>query len=439
MPAQPPRRLAEPPTEAPFPPPEPWARRTFAALLDRNYRLFFIGQGLSMVGSWAMSTAQGWLVYDLTGDTRLLGVVGALSLLPLALLAGVAGAVADRVDKRVLLLRIQLVQMAISAVLSTLVLTGRVHVAHVIALAAAGGLVTAFEMPCRQAFMAEMVGHERLRNAVALNSAMFNLALIVGPTVAAVVMRVAGIGWVFVLDGVSYTAAVAGFALMRIAPREIVRHEGRFVEHLLEGVRYLRRNPGVRTLMILLGIAMLVGWSYGSLLPAYARDDLHVGETGFGWLFASSGVGALLGAVWVSGHTPRRPDRVVVACLAGFALSVAAMGEIRHLFLACVARAAAGLCMIAFFSTSNTSIQVSVPDALRGRVMGLWALVFGATLGLGQMILGFLAQRLGVPRAFEIGAATLFVATLAIARTMPMRVDETVEPPLAGQRSRSTT
>src|SRR5262245_18245350 len=281
------RRLANAPTEAPFPPPMPWARRTFAAFWDRNYRLFFVGQGLSMVGSWAMSTAQGWLVYDLTGDTRLLGVVGALSLLPLALLAGVAGAVADRVDKRVLLLRIQIVDMAICAILSFLVLSGRVHVAHVVVLAALGGFVSAFEMPCSQAFMAEMVGREHLRNAVARNSAMINAALIVGPTIAAVVMRLFGIGWVFVLDGVSYSAALAGFALMRLRPREVTKHEGRFLAHLMEGVHYLRRNPPVRTLVILLGLAMLVGWSYVSLLPAYARDVLQVGETGFGWLFAS--------------------------------------------------------------------------------------------------------------------------------------------------------
>jgi MFS family permease len=426
MDGHPARRLADAPTDAPFPPPEPWARRTFAALHDRNYRLFFAGQGLSMVGSWARSTAQGWLVYELTGDERLLGIVGALSLLPLALLSGVAGAVADRVDKRRLLLRIQLVEMALSAALAVLVLSGHVRVGHVIAFAAALGVASAFEMPCRQAFMLEMVGRERLRNAVALNSAMFNLALIVGPAVAAVVMRVAGVGWVFVLDAVSFTAAVAGFARMRLAARAPARQEGGFVRQLLEGVRYVRSNPTIARLLGLLALAMTVGWAYASLLPAYARDVLGVDEGGYGWLFASSGVGACVGAVWVSGHAPRWPERLVVFCLLGFAASLGAIAVARTLLWASVARAGAGLFMIGFFSTSNTSIQVSVPDALRGRVMGLWALVFGASLGLGQLLQGFVAKHTGTPTVFGAGAALCAVGALALGR-------------VRDQRSRSTT
>jgi MFS family permease len=414
MPGDAPRRLAEPPTDAPFPPPVPWARRTFGAFADRNYRLFFAGQGLSMVGSWARSTAQGWLVYDLTGSRALLGVVSALSLLPLALLAGVAGAVADRVDRRRMLLWIQVAEMALSSTLAALVLSGSVRVGHVIAFAGALGVASAFEMPCRQAFMLEMVGRERLRNAVALNSAMFNLALVLGPAVAAELMHAAGIGWVFVLDAASFLAAVAGFALMRLEPRALAPPSAGFVRHLLEGVRFVRGHADVRTLMWLLAAAMTFGWSYGSLLPAYARDVLGEGEIGYGRLFSSSGVGACLGAVWVSGRAARRPRRFVAATLVGFALSLAALAVARDLVWAALARGVAGFCMIAFFATSNTTIQEAVPDALRGRVMGLWALVFGAALGVGQILLGAVAERWGTPVTFAAGAAACLLATAAV-------------------------
>ena len=416
-----PRRLAEPPTDAPFPPPEPWARRTFAAFANRNYRLFFAGQGLSMVGSWARSTGQQWLVYDLTGDERWLGVVSALSLLPLALLAGVAGAIVDRVDKRRLLVGVQWVEMSCSTVLAALVFTGVVTPMHVIVVALVMGLSSAFEMPCRQAFMADMVGRSHLRNAVALNSAMFNLALILGPAVGAEVMHRAGVAWVFVMDAASYLAAIVGFRLMDLAPRERGPVPARFRAHLHEGVRYTLAHRPVRTRMLLLAVGMLFGWAYSSVLAAYSRDVLHEGERGYGLLFASSGLGACVGAVFVASREFRRPDVLLVGALLLFCASLGAMAVVQTLHGAIVCRAVAGLAMIVFFSTCNTTIQLDVPDSMRGRVLGLWALVFGASLPVGQLLYGFVSRRWGTPAAFASGAIACALIVLAIGATRPFR------------------
>jgi MFS family permease len=435
---EPARRLAEAPTEAPFPPPEPWAKRTFAAFSSPNYRLFFLGQGVSMVGSWARSTAQGWLVYDLTGDKRKLAWVSAASLLPLALLALPAGAVIDRVDKRRLLLWTQVVQMALSAALATLVATGAVRWEHVLAIATGMGIAVAFEMPCRQAFVVEMVGKENLRNAVALNSILFNLALILGPAIAAGLMATVGIWACFAFDALSFVAIIAGFAWMVLpphAPRPRTEHGW---AHLTAGVRYVARDLRVRTLMTLLAIAMVFGWSYSSLLPAYARDVLREGETGYAWLFASSGVGACVGALWVAGRHGGRPHWVVFGTLWLFSASLLGFASTTWLAPAMALRALAGLSMIAFFATCNYAIQVSVPDALRGRVMALWALVFGASLPLGNVLMGEVAQRLGTSHAIGGGAAACLLASLAIAAARPFR-ERRASTRGPGQRSRETT
>jgi MFS family permease len=417
--------------DAPFPPPEPWARRTFAAFRSPNYRLFFLGQGVSMVGSWARSTAQGWLVYDLTGSKRHLAWVSAASLLPLALLALPAGAVIDRVDKRRLLLWTQVVQMALTSALAVLVATGTVRWEHVLAIATGMGIAVAFEMPCRQAFVVEMVGKENLRNAVALNSILFNLALVLGPSIAAALMATVGIWACFAFDALSFVAIIAGFAWMVLPPHAPHPRTETGWAHLTAGVRYVASDLRVRTLMLLLSIAMVFGWSYSSLLPAYARDVLGEGETGYAWLFASSGIGACVGALWVAGRGGGRPHRVVFGTLGTFSAALLAFAATDLLAPAMALRAVAGLCMIAFFATCNTAIQVSVPDRLRGRVMALWALVFGASLPLGNLLMGEAAHRLGTPLAIGGGAALCLVGSAAIAATRPFRERR--------QRSRETT
>jgi MFS family permease len=279
-------------------------------------------------------------------------------------------------------------------------------------------------MPCRQAFVVEIVGREGLRNAVALNSAMFNLALVVGPALGTWMMAAFGIGSVFVFDAVSFAAAIAGLALLRLPARAPSPREESILAALLAGVVHVGRDRRLRTLLLLLSLAMVFGWSYGSLLAAYSRDVLHVGQREYGLLFASSGVGACLGAVWIAGRASGRPHRVLFGSLWGFAASLVLMAVAHDLAVAVLARAAAGFCMIVFFATANASLQMTVPDAIRGRAMALWTFVFGASLPVGQLLMGAAAGRVGTPLAFAAGGAVVLFASALVALARPFREPE---------------
>lgn len=406
-----------------------WASRTFAALRVPAYRGFFVGQGLSMVGSWARSAAQGWLVYSLTGRELDLGITSALSFLPMALLSAAAGAVVDRVDRRVLLLRLQLVNVALSSLLAYAVVTRIVTPGMVQLVAVAMGTAQAFEMPCRQAFVADAVPREHLRNAVALNSAMINLALVLGPTLAGLLISTIGIAACFVFDAASYLAIIVVLLRVRMPARAPRPPAGPMGALLLGGVRYVRHDPVTRTLLVLLAIAMVCGWGYTSLLPAFSRRVLGAGGAAYGLLHASSGVGALVAALWVAGRDDRRPGRTAFGCLFLFWGALGAMALVHTLSLSMLLRAVAGFAMIAYFSTSNTTVHLRVPDDLRGRVIGLRALVFGWTLPLGQYLMGVVAHRWDTPTAFLAGAATGCAACLALAATRPFRERGTAPTP----------
>lgn len=398
---------------------EGWAGRTFAALRVPTYRGFFVGQGVSMVGSWARSAAQGWLVYDLTGRELDLGITSALSFLPMALLSAAAGAVVDRVDRRVLLLRLQLVNLALSSVLAYAVVTRTVTPGLVQLVALAMGTSQAFEMPCRQAFVADAVPREHLRNAVALNSAMINLALVLGPSLAGLLISTVGIAACFVFDAASFLAVIVVLLRVRLPARAPHPPTASMGALLLGGVRYVRRDPVTRTLLLLLAVAMVCGWGYTSLLPAFSRGTLGADGAAYGLLHASSGLGALGAALWVAGRDDRRPGRTAFGCLFLFWSALALMALVRTLPAAMLLRATAGFAMIAFFSTSNTTVHLRVPDDLRGRVVGLRALVFGWTLPLGQYLMGVVAERWDTPTAFLAGACVGCAACLVLAATRP--------------------
>ncbi len=398
-----------------------WAARTFAALRVPTYRGFFVGQGLSMVGSWARSAAQGWLVYDLTGRELDLGITSALSFLPMALLSAAAGAVVDRVDRRVLLLRLQLVNLALSSLLAYAVVTRVVTPGLVQLVAVAMGTAQAFEMPCRQAFVADAVPREHLRNAVALNSAMINLALVLGPSIAGLLIATIGIAACFVFDAASFLAIIVVLLRVRLPVRAARPAAGPLRELLLGGVRYVRRDPVTRSLLVLLAIAMVCGWGYTSLLPAFSRRALGADGAAYGLLHASSGVGALGAALWVAGRDERHPGRTAFGCLFLFWSALGAMALVRTLLVAMLLRATAGFAMIAFFSTSNTTVHLRVPDDLRGRVIGLRALVFGWTLPLGQYLMGVVAEHWDTPTAFLGGAGAGCAACVLLAATRPFR------------------
>ena len=426
--------MTEAPRETPsIPDPEgegTWAQRTFAAFGNRDYRWFFGGMAVSSVGTWARTTAQLWLVWRMTGSETWLAWVSAASLLPIALASVPAGAFADRYDRRRVLLMLQWAMMAVSSALAVLVATGEARPGHLVAAAAVLGALRGVEMPFRQSFVVEIVGRGTLRNAVALNSIMFNLPLILGPALAGEILAAAGPTPVFFLDALSYVAPIVGFLRIRTPRRTTAASRETVLAQILAGVRHLHGHRPAKTLLGLLATAMFFGWSYASLLPAYA-DLLAPGDPAvYGRLFSVGGVGAVLGAVWIAGRHTANPVRLVTAVLVGFALSLLAMGLWPGMALAFTARAAAGFCMIAFFATANSTIQLSVPDHIRGRVMALWTFVFGTSLPLGQQAMGALAHRTSVRTTFVAGACVVLATALLVAALHGLE---------DRQRSRSTT
>jgi MFS family permease len=380
-------------------------RDTFAALKHRNYRLFFIGQLISLIGTWMQATAQGWLVYQLTGSKVLLGTVAAVGSLPMLLLSVWGGSVADRHSKRTVIFYTQTGMMLLAFGFAALVGSGRIQPWHILVLAALGGVAMAFDMPARQAFVVEMTSHEDLMNAVSLNSSIFNGARVVGPAVAGFLMAHAGMTWCFILNGLSFIAVMAGLLMMRLpkfVPPTKPRSAGR---HILEGFAYVAGHRRLRILLLLFGVVGVFGWSYAVLLPAYATDILHVGESGYGVLLSANGCGALLGALTVATYGRRvKPRLLILGGLWLFSAMLVLLAVVRWypLVLACLA--VGGWGMLLYFSTTNTLIQSSVSQVMRGRVMGIWALVFGGMMPVGGIESGFLSHAVGVPWTITVGA-----------------------------------
>jgi MFS family permease len=315
------------------------------------------------------------------------------------------GSVADRHSKRTIVFYTQTGMMLTAFVFAALVGSGHIQTWHILALAALGGVAMAFDMPARQAFMVEMTSHEDLMNAISLNSSIVNGARVVGPAVAGLLMASVGITWCFILNGVSFIAVIVGLMMMRLpqfVPPQKTHSTGR---HVLEGFRYVAAHRRVRTLLLLFGVVGVFGWSYAVLLPAYATDILHVGESGYGVLLSANGFGALLGALTVATWGSRvRPRLMILGGLWLFSAMLVLLAVVRWypLVLACLA--VGGWGMLLYFSTTNTLIQSSVSNAMRGRVMGIWALVFGGMMPMGGIESGFLSHAVGVPWTITVGA-----------------------------------
>lgn len=388
-------------------------RATFAALRHRNFRLFFIGQLISLTGSWIQTTAQGWLVYQLTGSKVLLGTVAAVGSLPMLLFSLWGGSVADRHPKRTVIFFTQAAMMGLAFVFAALVATARIQPWHILALAALGGVAMAFDMPARQAFMVEMTSREDLMNAVSLNSSIVNGARVIGPAVAGLLMAHMGLTWCFLLNGLSFVAVMVGLRMMRLprfVPPAKPASTGR---HMLEGFAYVVGHRRVLILLLLFAVVGVFGWSYSVLLPAYATDVLHVGEGGYGALLSANGFGALVGALTVATFGSRiRPRVLVLGGLWLFSATLLLLAVLRSYPLVLVCMAVNGWGMLLYFSTTNTLMQTSVSDAMRGRVMGIWALVFGGMMPIGGLESGLLSQAVGVPWTIAVGALVCAAAGL---------------------------
>jgi MFS family permease len=402
----------------------PW-RQTFAALRHRNFRLFFVGQLVSLIGTWMQNTAQSWLVYQLTGSKLLLGIVAAAGSAPMLLFSLWGGSVADRQPKRTVLLWTQSAMLVLAFALAALVWGGGVRPWHILVLAALGGVAMAFDMPARQAFMVEMTSREDLMNALSLNSSIVNGARVVGPAVAGLLMAHVGLAACFFCNGLSFVAVISGLLLMRL-PRFIppVQPESNW-QHALDGFAYVAKHRRVRTLLLLFGVVGIFGWSYSVLLPAFATDILRVGSREYGVLRSANGIGALCGALTVAAYGDYLHRRLLVfGGLGLFSAMLLLLAVTRNYYLALVFMAIAGWGMLLYFSTTNTLIQLSVEDGMRGRVMGIWALVFGGMLPVGGLEAGTLSHWFGVPWTVASGAvvcgAAALVTWLYVRRTPPI-------------------
>ncbi|MGB5153944.1 MAG: MFS transporter [Candidatus Sulfotelmatobacter sp.] len=373
------------------------------ALRHRNFQLFFSGQLISLIGTWMQSVAQSWLVYRMTGSALLLGSVGFASQVPVFLFAPLGGIAADRFDRRHIVIATQTASMLLAFILAALTLFHKVQVWHVFVLASLLGVVNAFDIPGRQSFLVDMVGKEDLMNAIALNSSMFNGARVIGPAIAGILVAKIGEGWCFFANAVSYIAVIIGLLLMRvIAPIRAAMASP--LEHMMEGFRFVNRTAPIRALLLLLGLVSLVGMPYVVLMPIFADQILHGGARGLGILMGATGVGALLGALTLAFREGVKGlGRWVAWCCGGFGASLIIFALSQTFWVSVILLLPVGYCMMLQMACSNTLIQVMVPDALRGRVMAVYSMMFMGMAPIGALFGGALAERLGAPHTVAIG------------------------------------
>jgi MFS family permease len=412
-------------TNAKTAPSPKWAT-TLRALRHRNFQLFFSGQLVSLTGTWMQSVAQAWLVYSITKSALLLGTVGFASQIPVFLFAPIGGIVADRVNRQRLVIATQISAMILAGILAWLTLSGhlRVHVWPIFLLAALLGVVNAFDIPGRQAFLVDMVGKEDLMNAIALNSSMFNGARVIGPAMAGILVARIGEGWCFAANAISYIAVIVGLLLMKVhcAPR-ISKHSP--VEDIVEGFRWVNQTRVIRALLLLIGLVSLVGMPYTVLMPVFADTILHGGARGLGILMGATGVGALFGALTLASKTGVKGlGRWVTITCAGFGISLILFSFSTSFWLSVVLLMPAGYSMMLQMACSNTLIQTMVPDALRGRVMALYSMMFMGMAPFGAFFGGALAHRVGAPLTVASGGVACVIGAIWFGRALPaMRIE----------------
>jgi MFS family permease len=418
--------MTEPsPTKASVPSPAPQAGGLgfmVRALHHRNYKLYFTGQSISLIGTWMTRIATSWLVYRLTGSALLLGLVGFAGQIPSFLLAPFAGVLIDRWNRHRLLVVTQTLAMIQSAALAVLTLTGVINIWHVLALSLFQGLINAFDMPARQSFVIEMVEkREDLPNAIALNSSMVNAARLLGPSIGGVIIAAVGEGWCFTIDAVSYLAVIASLLAMRLAAKPAVKaRETRLLQELRDGWSYVAGSPPIRSILLLLALVSLVGMPYTVLMPVFASTVLHGGPHTLGFLMAATGVGALCGALFLAQRrTVLGLGRVIPFMSALFGAGLIGFSLSHVLWLSLILLLFTGIGFMVQMSASNTLLQTLVSDDKRGRVMSYYTMAIMGITPFGSLLAGTLAHRLGAPHTLLIGGCGCLVAAAWFASRLP--------------------
>jgi MFS family permease len=390
------------------------------SLKHRNFQLFFSGQMISLIGTWMDNIAEAWLVYRLTGSSLLLGTVAFAGQIPVFLLAPVGGMVADRWNRRSIVIATQISSMVFASILAFLTITKRITVAEVIVLASLMGVVNAFDIPARQAFLSDMVGREDLMNAIALNSSMFNGARVIGPSIAGILVASIGEGWCFFANAVSYLAVIAGLLMMRIEHKPRMAQLASPFEHIVEGFRFVRDTAPIRAILILLGLVSIVAMPYSVLMPIFAAKVLHGNARTLGVLMGATGIGALTGALILATRTNVQGlGRWIATSCGAFGVALILFSLSRWYVLSVLLLVPVGCAMMTQMASSNTLIQAMVPDRLRGRTMAVYSMVFMGVAPIGALISGALADHIGAPWTVAIGGVGAIIGGVIFGREWP--------------------
>jgi len=391
-------------------------KTVFRSLRHRNFRLFWSGQLVSLIGTWMQTVAQAWLVLEMTHSSFKLGVVSALQFLPMLFLSFFTGPFIDYFDKRKIIIWTQTVLMTLAFVLSVLVWTGTVQYWHVVILATLLGIANTIDMPARQAFIIDLVGKEDLMNAIALNSSIFNAARAVGPAFAGILIAAVGTATCFLMNGLSFLAVLTGLFFIRV---ERAARRGKpdynVLQDMGEAIRAIRTTPAVLTTILLVAVVSIFGTNFNVLVPVFAKMELHRDAAAFGLLLSSFGVGALIGSISLALLSEGGPKPAILLG-GGMGLSLALMliGLQRSYSMTALLLALCGWSMVTFFGMANTTVQLNTEDRLRGRVMSLYTLSFGGLTPFGSLFAGIVAHWIGAPLTFAIGGLACGIVFLIV-------------------------
>lgn len=393
----------------------------FRTLQYKNFRYFFFGQSVSLIGTWMQAIAMSWLVYRITGSALLLGVVGFSSQIPVFILSPFAGVMADRMDRRRMLIVTQVFFMIQALVLAVITMTGIVEVWHIICLGVFLGCVNAIDIPARQSFIVEMVEKkENLPNAIALNSLLFNAARLVGPSVAGLLIAATGEGVCFLINGVSFLAVILSLTAMKTTAKKPEADKAGVLEEIREGFAYAFGFAPIRYILMLLGVISLMGASYVVLMPVFAKDVLKGGASTLGFLMASAGVGALVATVYLASRkSVVGLGRMMPIASAIFSIGLIAFSCSRMLWLSFVLLAISGFGFMTHMACSNTILQTIAEDDKRGRVMSFYTMSFIGTAPFGSLFAGWLASKIGATNTIIIGSSCCIAASAVFATKLP--------------------
>ena len=411
--------LGTPPAAAPPPTPQP-RFGVFRALKHRNYRLFFAGQTVSLIGTWITRVATAWLVYRLTGSVLLLGVVGFCSQIPTLILTPFSGVLVDRWNRHRILVVTQVLSMLQSFALAILAFADIITVRDVLLLQLAQGIINAFDTPARQAFVVEMVTDRNdLPNAIALNSSMVNASRVIGPSIGGIIIAAASEAWCYLLDGVSYIGVIASLLAMRVAPRALPVTSS-LLDELRTGFRYVTGFPPVRSALLLLALVSTMGMPYSVLMPAVARNTLGGDSHTLGFLMTASGLGALGGALYLaSRRTVIGLGRVIATAACVFGVGLVMFGLSKSTVLSLLVLTVVGGGMMVTMASTNTILQTIVEERLRGRVMAFYTMAFLGTTPIGSLIAGMVADRIGPTNTIIVGGVACIAGGLWFAARLP--------------------